>query len=123
MGHAPISPGLARRVLGRFRLGVGTGTGLAWAFPQRESTYPLNDAEAGILRGIAQGVGVAQVGAWGTNPQPGVRAQGKQIYRKLAAHARGDRVADAEMRDIQLVALGSACDRQVPPMPARGYGF
>jgi hypothetical protein len=34
----------------------------------------------------------------------------KQVYRKLAAHARGERVADS--RDIQLVARGAACDRQ-----------
>ena len=117
-GSAPISPGLARRVLGRFRLRLGTGTGSAWAFPLRESTYPLTACEAGILRWIARGMSLEQIGALASSPQPGVLAHVKKIYRKLAAHARGENLVDTREPDIQIVALGSACDRQSLSMPS-----
>jgi DNA-binding NarL/FixJ family response regulator len=115
-GSAPISPGMARRVLGRFRLRLGTGTGSAWAFPLRESTHPLSDCEAGILRWIARGMSLEQIDALASSPQPGVLLHVKNIYRKLAAHARGESLADTGTPDIQVVALGSASHRRAQAM-------
>nr|WP_315188961.1 response regulator transcription factor [uncultured Albidiferax sp.] len=117
-GSAPISPGMARRVLGRFRLRLGTGTGSAWAFPLRESTHPLSDCEAGILRWIARGMSLEQIGALAASPQPGVLLHVKKIYRKLAVHARGENQVDTGAPDIQIVALGSASQRRAPAMPS-----
>jgi DNA-binding NarL/FixJ family response regulator len=117
-GSAPISPGMARRVLGRFRLRLGTGTGSAWAFPLRESTHPLTDCEAGILRWIARGMSLEQIGALAASPQPGVLLHVKKIYRKLAAHAQGESLLAASAPDIQMVALGSASNRRDQAMPS-----
>ncbi len=117
-GSAPISPGMARRVLGRLRLRLGTGTGSAWAFPLYESTHPLSACEAGILRWIARGMSLEQIGTLAPSPQPGVLVHVKKIYRKLAAHARGESQADAHAPDIQIVALGTACSRPTPPLQA-----
>ncbi|WP_295955043.1 response regulator [Rhodoferax sp.] len=117
-GSAPISPGMARRVLGRFRLRLGTGTGSAWAFPLRESTHPLTACEAGILRWIARGMSLEQIGTLASSPQLGVLAHVKKIYRKLAAHARGDNLEVVSEQDIQIVAMGSAGDRQSLSMPS-----
>ncbi|BDT67335.1 response regulator protein VraR [Comamonadaceae bacterium OS-1] len=120
-GSAPISPGMARRVLGRFRLRLGTGTGSAWAFPLRESTHPLTTCEAGILRWVARGMSLEQIDALASSPEPGVLVHVKKIYRKLAAHARGESLADASAPDIQMVALGSASDRRAQALPSPGF--
>lgn len=117
-GSAPISPGMARRVLGRFRLRMGTSTGLAWAFPLRESTHPLTECEAGILRWIARGMSLDQIGALVASPQPGVLQHVKAVYRKLAAHARGESLVDTGAPAIQMAALGSASYRRAQAMPA-----
>lgn len=117
-GSAPISPGMARRVLGRFRLRLGTGTGSAWAFPLRESTHPLTACEAGILRWIGRGMSLEQIGVLVSGPHPSVLAQVKKIYRKLAAQARGETLPDVSEQDIQIVALGSSNDRQFLSMPS-----
>ncbi|WP_367849932.1 response regulator [Rhodoferax sp. WC2427] len=122
-GSAPISPGMARRVLGRFHLRLGTGTGSAWAFPLRESTHPLSACEAGILRWIARGMSLEQVGALAAHPQQGVLAHVKKIYRKLAAHARGESLADTDASDIQIVALGSASNRRAQALPSPRFSF
>lgn len=117
-GGAPISPGMACRVLGRFRLQMGTGTGSAWGFPLRESTHPLSACEAGILRWIARGMGLEQIGALASSLEPDVLVHVKKIYRKLAAHARGDNLVEASEPDTEIEALGSASNRQVPFMPS-----
>nr|WP_315430679.1 response regulator transcription factor [uncultured Albidiferax sp.] len=98
-GCAPISPGMARRVLGRFRLRPGVSSGSAWAFPLRESTHPLSASEAGILRWIARGMTLEQIGELAASPQPSVLVHVKKIYRKLAAHARGEMVYDTSELD------------------------
>ncbi len=112
-GSAPISPGIAYRVLRRFRLRLGTETGSAWAAPLRESSNPLSADEAGILRWIARGMALEHVGDRVFSVQPDLLLHVKSIYRKLTAYARGDSVADANEGEIQRVALGSPSERSV----------
>ena len=86
-------------MLGRFRLRPGVSSGSAWAFPLRESTHPLSASEAGILRWIARGMTLEQIGELAASPQPSVLVHVKKIYRKLAAHARGEMVYDSSELD------------------------
>ena len=99
-GSAPISPGMARRVLGRFRLRPGVSSGTAWAFPLRESTHPLSASEAGILRWIARGMTLEQIGELASSSPPAVLAYVKEIYRKLAVHAHGETLPDISELDV-----------------------
>jgi DNA-binding NarL/FixJ family response regulator len=83
-GQAPISQGMARRVLGRlhlqpYRLGLVAD----------ERTDPLSGCEAGLLRWIARGMSLEQIGALAAGSQHMVQTHVKQIYRKLAARAQG----------------------------------
>lgn len=111
-GGAPISPGLARRVLARLRVGGATRNGVpvataatgaaaagtAAAAPQGEPAgvdTPLTERETEILRMIAKGLSFETVaGVLGISAHT-VVTHVKKIYRKLAVHSRGEAVYEA----------------------------
>ncbi|WP_394790588.1 response regulator [Rhodoferax sp.] len=101
-GGAPISPGMARRVLGRFRLRPGVDCGSVWAGPQRESGCPLSASEAGILRWIARGMTLEQIAELASSSQQSVLIHVKQIYRKLTVYSRGEAMVEDSEADAAL---------------------
>lgn len=89
-GGSPISPGIARRVLERFRT---QGPGRAPA-PAKEAT-PLTERETELLRLTAKGLSFDTIGElMGISPHT-VVAHVRKIYRKLAVHSRGEAVYEA----------------------------
>jgi DNA-binding NarL/FixJ family response regulator len=89
-GGSPISPGIARRVLDRFR---AQGPGRA-AAPAKEAT-PLTEREMELLRLTAKGLSFDTIGElMGISPHT-VVAHVRKIYRKLAVHSRGEAVYEA----------------------------
>lgn len=109
-GGAPISPGIARRVLQRFRVSAAA---TALAMPQAAPNAPaqalktgdtgdtgesggaLTTRETDILRLVAKGLSFGDVGgALEISPHT-VVTHVKRIYRKLAVHSRGEAVFEA----------------------------
>lgn len=86
-GGAPISPGIARRLLARMRAPAAKA-----AAP---GASPLTEREAEILQLVAKGLSFAEVsGALGISAHT-VVAHVKKIYRKLSVHSRGEAVFEA----------------------------
>jgi DNA-binding NarL/FixJ family response regulator len=92
-GGAPISPGMARRVLGRFRLRAGVGSVSAWSMSLADSIHPLSEREADILRWVARGMSLEQISELAGCPSQSLLCHVKTVYRKLAAQARGEALA------------------------------
>jgi DNA-binding NarL/FixJ family response regulator len=92
-GGSPISPGIARRVLARFRVATPPATG---ADPGPAATpSPLTERETELLRLTAKGLSFDTIGQlMGISPHT-VVAHVKKIYRKLAVHSRGEAVYEA----------------------------
>jgi DNA-binding NarL/FixJ family response regulator len=100
-GGSPISPGIARRVLARFRVAAAsTGEALpaARASPSPSmspSMSPLTERETELLRLTAKGLSFDSIGeVMGISPHT-VVAHVRKIYRKLAVHSRGEAVYEA----------------------------
>jgi len=93
-GGSPISPGIARRVLQRFRVAVAPPSAPAPAkAPPMPS--PLTDRETELLRLTAKGLSFDTIGElMGISPHT-VVAHVRKIYRKLAVHSRGEAVYEA----------------------------
>lgn len=90
-GGSPISPGIARRVLARFR---------ADASPAVPPPSPLTERETEILRLTAKGLSFETIGeVTGISPHT-VVAHVKKIYRKLAVHSRGEAVYEASQMGL-----------------------
>jgi len=91
-GGSPISPGIARRVLARFR----ERNDLPAAPTTRaDADAPLTDRETELLRLAAKGLSFETIGdVMGISPHT-VVAHVKKIYRKLAVHSRGEAVYEA----------------------------
>ncbi|WP_234192621.1 response regulator [Pseudacidovorax sp. NFM-22] len=98
-GGAPISPGIARRVLTRFRVALKP------AAPEVEDAAetprvpvpdtPLTPRETELLRLTAKGLPFDEIGQLlGISPHT-VVAHVKNIYRKLAVHSRSEAVYEA----------------------------
>jgi DNA-binding NarL/FixJ family response regulator len=85
-GGAPISPGIARRLLARMR---------SPADKPATGTSPLTEREAEILKLIAKGLSFADVGGVLGISAHTVVAHVKKIYRKLSVHSRGEAVFEA----------------------------
>ncbi|MBX3589433.1 MAG: response regulator transcription factor [Burkholderiaceae bacterium] len=104
-GGAPISPGLARRVLARLRVGGDTARITPGEIAPRAVTTPaqvpspvdspLTEREAEILRMIAKGLSFETVAAVLGISAHTVVTHVKKIYRKLAVHSRGEAVYEA----------------------------
>ena len=94
-GGSPISPGIARRVLARFRVGANAPAAAPAAARPAEAESPLTDRETELLRLAAKGLSFETVGElMGISPHT-VVAHVKKIYRKLAVHSRGEAVYEA----------------------------
>jgi DNA-binding NarL/FixJ family response regulator len=104
-GGAPISPGLARRVLARLRVGGDAARITPGEIAPRAVTTPaqvpspvdspLTEREAEILRMIAKGLSFETVAAVLGISAHTVVTHVKKIYRKLAVHSRGEAVYEA----------------------------
>ena len=104
-GGSPISPGIARRVLMRFRIAPApaepppTPAGRHDPAPAAEAS-PLSERETEILRLVAKGFSFDTVGELlGISPHT-VVAHVKKIYRKLAVHSRGEAVYEASQMGL-----------------------
>lgn len=111
-GGSPISPSIARRLLGRMRVAEPNGDAqfsgadrarspqAAFAADRGEAsaigpTRPLTPREADILRLVAKGLQFAEIGAALDLSPHTVVAHVKKIYRKLSVHSRGEAVFEA----------------------------
>jgi len=96
-GGSPISPGIARRILQRFRVTLGPSR----PGPVRNGTpppcaqSPLTERETELLRLTAKGLSFDTISElMGISPHT-VVAHVRKIYRKLAVHSRGEAVYEA----------------------------
>lgn len=97
-GESPISPGIARRVLQRFRLAraASGGADVPHAIaPPAESASPLSLRETEILRLVAKGLSFKDVGQVLAISPHTVVTHVKNVYQKLAVHSRGEAVYEA----------------------------
>lgn len=95
-GGSPISPGIARRVLQRFRVAPVPPV----PPPQAAPASPLSERETEILRLVAKGFSFDTVGeVLGISPHT-VVTHVKKIYRKLAVHSRGEAVYEASQMGL-----------------------
>jgi len=91
-GGSPISPGIARRVLARFRDAPPPAPGAA---AQTAQDTPLTERETELLKLAAKGLSFDTIGQlMGISPHT-VVAHVKKIYRKLAVHSRSEAVYEA----------------------------
>jgi len=94
-GGSPISPGIARRVLQRFRVAP-----VAPPVPAPAPASLLSERETEILRLVAKGFSFDTVGeVLGISPHT-VVTHVKKIYRKLAVHSRGEAVYEASQMGL-----------------------
>lgn len=94
-GGSPISPGIARRILTRFRLALAPAHGPAAGARSTASASPLTDRETELLRLTAKGLSFETISElMGISPHT-VVAHVRKIYRKLAVHSRGEAVYEA----------------------------
>lgn len=92
-GGSPISPGIARRVLARFRVAA---TRTPDAEPDRAGKpSPLTERETELLRLTAKGLSFDTIGELMGISSHTVVAHVKKIYRKLAVHSRTEAVYEA----------------------------
>jgi DNA-binding NarL/FixJ family response regulator len=97
-GGSPISPGIARRVLARFREPAAPAqpaAGQSAATPAPHAGSPLTERETELLRLTAKGLSFETISeVMGISPHT-VVAHVKKIYRKLTVHSRGEAVYEA----------------------------
>lgn len=94
-GGSPISPGIARRILTRFRLALAPASGPQPAARRVPAASPLTDRETELLRLTAKGLSFETISElMGISPHT-VVAHVRKIYRKLAVHSRGEAVYEA----------------------------
>ena len=90
-GGAPINPGIARRILARFRLAAKPQP-LAEPAPEPS---PLTARETELLRLTAKGLTFESIGELLEISPHTVVSHVKKIYRKLAVHSRAEAVFEA----------------------------
>jgi len=94
-GGSPISPGIARRILARFRLALAPARNAATGSRGGPGSSPLTDRETELLRLTAKGLSFDTISElMGISPHT-VVAHVRKIYRKLAVHSRGEAVYEA----------------------------
>jgi DNA-binding NarL/FixJ family response regulator len=96
-GGSPISPGIARRVLARFRDGAFAANASAAAAPP---SSPLTERETELLRLAAKGLSFETISELMDISPHTVVAHVKKIYRKLAVHSRSEAVYEASQLGI-----------------------
>lgn len=98
-GGAPISPGIARRILARFRQSSAENASAA-ARPGAALPSPLSTREMDILRLVAKGMSFIELGEMLSISPHTVVTHVKNIYRKLAVHSRGEAVYEAKQMGL-----------------------
>lgn len=97
-GGSPISPGIARRILQRFRVALAPARSTPLAPSGRNghgAASPLTERETELLRLTAKGLSFDTISElMGISPHT-VVAHVRKIYRKLAVHSRGEAVYEA----------------------------
>lgn len=96
-GGSPISPGIARRVLARFRDGAAAANAAA---PPAAAGSPLTERETELLRLAAKGLSFETISELMDISPHTVVAHVKKIYRKLAVHSRSEAVYEASQLGI-----------------------
>jgi DNA-binding NarL/FixJ family response regulator len=96
-GGSPISPGIARRVLARFRAGEVAASAAAAAPP---ASSPLTERETELLRLAAKGLSFETISELMDISPHTVVAHVKKVYRKLAVHSRSEAVYEASQLGI-----------------------
>jgi DNA-binding NarL/FixJ family response regulator len=91
-GGSPISPGIARRVLARFRERAAAAPAAA--------PSPLTERETELLRLAAKGLSFETISELMDISPHTVVAHVKKIYRKLAVHSRSEAVYEASQLGI-----------------------
>ena len=102
-GGSPISPSIARRVLGHFRVAVTPGAAPQPNAPPAAAPAepsPLTERETEILRLTAKGLNFETIGNLLEISPHTVVAHVKKIYRKLAVHSRGEAVYEASQMGL-----------------------
>jgi DNA-binding NarL/FixJ family response regulator len=94
-GGAPISPGIARRILERFRTPASPTRTPAATQLQEPEPSPLTPRETELLRMVAKGFTFETIGQLLDISPHTVVAHVKKIYRKLAVHSRSEAVYEA----------------------------
>ena len=106
-GGAPISPGIARRILERFRLAAklsgqspnaGSPGLVTTTAPSAQS--PLTERETELLRLTAKGLTFSDIGELLEISPHTVVSHVKKIYRKLAVHSRVEAVYEANQMGL-----------------------
>ncbi|MEO5793715.1 MAG: response regulator transcription factor [Rhodoferax sp.] len=97
-GGAPISPGIARRVLQRFRMQVSPNDAPGTRLPAEPS--PLTVRETELLRMVAKGFTFETIGKLLDISPHTVVAHVKKIYRKLAVHSRSEAIYEASQMGL-----------------------
>ncbi|MET0505833.1 MAG: response regulator transcription factor [Variovorax sp.] len=92
-GGAPISPGIARRILARFR--VATRPAPVPEPASASEPSPLTPRETELLRLTAKGLTFDSIGELLDISPHTVVSHIKKIYRKLAVHSRSEAVYEA----------------------------
>lgn len=90
-GGAPINPGIARRILARFRLATRPQPTAELA----AEPSPLTARETELLRLTAKGLTFETIGELMDISPHTVVSHVKKIYRKLAVHSRAEAVFEA----------------------------
>jgi DNA-binding NarL/FixJ family response regulator len=94
-GGSPISPGIARRILARFRLALAPARAAFAPARPPAAASPLTERETELLRLTAKGLSFDTISElMGISPHT-VVAHVRKIYRKLAVHSRGEAVYEA----------------------------
>lgn len=104
-GGAPMSPGIARMVLARVRV----GTKAVVSVPV-ETRAVLTKREAAILDRIARGDSYGEVAGLLSVSIGTIQSHIKNIYGKLAVHSRGEAVFEAHRRG--LLTLGQSLNKE-----------
>jgi len=95
-GGSPISPTIARKVLGRFRAApAAAAPALNGGAVGATEASPLSARETDILRLVSKGLSCAEVGQHLSISTHTVVTHVKNIYRKLAVHSRGEAIFEA----------------------------
>jgi DNA-binding NarL/FixJ family response regulator len=95
-GGSPISPTIARKVLGRFRAApAAAAPALNGGAVAAAEASPLSARETDILRLVSKGLSCAEVGQHLSISTHTVVTHVKNIYRKLAVHSRGEAIFEA----------------------------
>ena len=96
-GEPPLSPPIARRVLGHFAGAAGRRAALA---QQIEAQAHLTERESEVLQRVAKGLTLAEIATQFGLTRNTVAAHIKNVYRKLNVSSRAEAALEAARRGL-----------------------